>query len=141
VLRTLHEPNSQDLLSRRFPLDPEELRSPELNKRKRPVRSGDLVKGLSSPALLSPVRARLAARASPRLLGIASARLLAASAPARCSLGTWLPGIYLALAWHLLRGTTSSLPFGLAYVHQLPALVLLGVPPTVLAWHLAEATS
>ena len=95
------------------------------------ARSVDLVKGMSSP-LLCAVRARLAVRASPpatwHRLVLAACRLGTCSSP-----GWHLPGTYLALAWHLLRGTTSSLLFGLACIPQLPAPVLvclLGASPT-----------
>jgi hypothetical protein len=78
-----------------------ELRSPEL-RRKRPVRSVGLVKGLSSPLLCAP------AWRPAHLLGyLASPRL---DCPGTFSAPAWhLLGICLASAWHLLRGTTGSL--------------------------------
>jgi hypothetical protein len=91
-------------------------------------RSVDLVKGLSSPLLCAP------ARRPAHLLATWHRLVSAACCLSTCSAPAWhLPGTYLAFAWHLLRGTTSSLPSGLACVPQLPALVLvrpLGAPPT-----------
>jgi hypothetical protein len=87
----------------------------------------------SSKGYLRPSCAR--PLGGPRISSATWYRLVsAACCLSTCLAPAWhLPGTYLALARHLLRGTTSSLPSGLACVPQLPALVLvrlLGAPPT-----------